>query len=54
VLEDEDLRQSLAEARSEYLGDVASGVDGHATERLLALLLETARGRAGQGPIERA
>jgi UDP-N-acetylglucosamine 2-epimerase len=54
ALEDEDLRQRLAEARRDYLGDVASGVDGRANERLLALVLETARIRAKDGPIEPA
>jgi CDP-glycerol glycerophosphotransferase (TagB/SpsB family) len=42
VLEDEATRARLLAARRRYLGDVASGVDGRATERLLRLMRETA------------
>jgi glycosyltransferase involved in cell wall biosynthesis len=46
ALEDPGTRERLAAARSAYLNDVASGVDGRATLRLLELLRATA-GRAG-------
>jgi hypothetical protein len=54
VLGDAETQRRLAEARRAYLSDAARGVDGHASERLLALVLETARGRTGKGPIEAA
>jgi len=46
ALEDGEARERLATARRAYLNDVASGVDGRATERLLELLRATA-GRVG-------
>jgi hypothetical protein len=46
VLEDAQTRERLAQARSRYLGDVAAGVDGQATARLLRLLEEMAGGGA--------
>ena len=46
ALEDAETRERLATARRAYLNDVASGVDGRATERLLELLRATA-GRVG-------
>jgi glycosyltransferase involved in cell wall biosynthesis len=46
ALEDAEARERLATARRAYLNDVASGVDGRATERLLELLRATA-GRVG-------
>lgn len=51
VLEDEATRARLATARHAYLDDVASGVDGRATERLLQLIRDTAalRAPAGEG-----
>jgi hypothetical protein len=42
ALDDAGVRQRLELARERYLNDVASGVDGRATERLLQLLRETA------------
>ena len=50
VLEDEETKRRLNNARRAYLLDVASGVDGRATERLLALLRETARLKSWTGP----
>lgn len=53
VLDDDATLSRLAAARRAYLDDVASGVDGRATERLLGLLRRTsdlgapAAGRAG-------
>jgi glycosyltransferase involved in cell wall biosynthesis len=44
VLRDPDTREQLAEARARYLSELAMGVDGRATERILALIKETARG----------
>ena len=43
VLADEETKRRLSEARQAYLLDVASGVDGRATERLLALVRDTGR-----------
>jgi UDP-N-acetylglucosamine 2-epimerase len=54
ALDDPATKQRLQEARRAYLGDVASGVDGRATERLLALLRETAGMEPPGGPIEAA
>jgi UDP-N-acetylglucosamine 2-epimerase len=45
ALEDEVVREALRAARERYLGDVASGVDGRATERILDLMQHTARKR---------
>ena len=42
VLDDPGTRQRLADGRRRYLGDVARGVDGQATARLLSLFRETA------------
>jgi CDP-glycerol glycerophosphotransferase (TagB/SpsB family) len=42
VLFDEAARAELAAARARYLSEVAHGVDGQATARLLALLRDTA------------
>ncbi|MBI3932544.1 MAG: CDP-glycerol glycerophosphotransferase family protein [Acidobacteria bacterium] len=46
LLRDPATRERLAAARARYLSHVAQGVDGRATERILALLEETAA-RAG-------
>jgi hypothetical protein len=45
VLFDEATRAELARARETYLSDVAAGVDGRATERILELLRAAAEGR---------
>jgi hypothetical protein len=42
LLDDAETQQALERARSLYLQDVAQGVDGRATERLLALVRERA------------
>jgi hypothetical protein len=44
VLFDEGTRTRLAAARQRYLGDLAHGVDGQATARIVALLRRTAMG----------
>jgi UDP-N-acetylglucosamine 2-epimerase len=44
VLFDEAARARLDEARARYLSEVAHGVDGQATARILELLRDTARG----------
>jgi hypothetical protein len=44
VLRDPEAREQLEEARQRYLSELAMGVDGRATERILALLRETAGG----------
>jgi UDP-N-acetylglucosamine 2-epimerase len=44
VLFDAAVRERLAEARARYLSEVAHGVDGQATARILELLRDTARG----------
>lgn len=54
VLEDEETKRRLLEARRDYLADVASGVDGRATERLLTLVRETARLAPRAGSTEGA
>jgi len=46
VLDDATTRERLAQARRRYLGDVASGVDGQATRRILELLRGTAKAGA--------
>jgi len=46
ALDDAQTRDRLAQARSRYLDDVAAGVDGQATARLLRLLEQLARGGA--------
>jgi hypothetical protein len=43
LLFDQETREALGSARGRYLGDVAQGVDGRATERIAALLAETAQ-----------
>lgn len=45
VLFDAGTREQLARARAGYLTDVAAGVDGRATERILALVRAAAEGR---------
>ena len=42
ALRDPDAREQLAEARGRYLSELALGVDGRATERILALVREMA------------
>jgi hypothetical protein len=42
ALFDEAARERLRAARARYVADVAMGADGRATERILALLRETA------------
>jgi hypothetical protein len=49
VLFDEATRAALATARERYLSDVAHGVDGASTERILALIRDTAH--AGHGRV---
>lgn len=49
LLFDEATRTALADARQRYLSDVAHGVDGGATDRILKLVRETAR--AGRGRV---
>jgi hypothetical protein len=49
VLFDEATRAALATARQRYLSDVAHGVDGASTERILTLIRDTAR--AGHGRV---
>jgi hypothetical protein len=49
LLFDEATRRRLGAARHRYLGDVAQGVDGGATARIVALLRETARPRGVVG-----
>jgi UDP-N-acetylglucosamine 2-epimerase len=44
LLFDPDTRDALALARAGYLSDVAAGVDGRATERILALVKAAAEG----------
>ena len=44
VLRDPDTREQLAEARAGYLSELAMGVDGRATERILALVRDMAAG----------
>jgi hypothetical protein len=51
VLGDEATRARLARGRREYLEDVASGVDGRATERVLALIRETLQLPPEGGPV---
>jgi len=43
VLRDPDTREQLADARAGYLSELAMGVDGRATERILALVRDMAR-----------
>jgi UDP-N-acetylglucosamine 2-epimerase len=45
LLFDEPTRRRLAEARARYLEDVARGVDGRATRRIVSLLRRTAAER---------
>jgi glycosyltransferase involved in cell wall biosynthesis len=45
ALDDAETRRRLDAARRAYLQDAANGVDGRATERLLAVLREAARTR---------
>jgi hypothetical protein len=42
LLEDPAIRRAVDAAREHYLSDMASGVDGGATQRILALIRETA------------
>ena len=42
VLRDPDTREELEQARQRYVSELAMGVDGHATERILALVREMA------------
>jgi glycosyltransferase involved in cell wall biosynthesis len=49
VLEDAEARRRLSEARERYLDDVARGVDGRATERILGLLRGACATPAGEG-----
>jgi CDP-Glycerol:Poly(glycerophosphate) glycerophosphotransferase len=46
MLFDPETRERLARAREFYLSDVALGVDGRATERIVGLIRSTARGSA--------
>jgi len=47
ALFDPEARRSLEAARARYLSDVACGVDGRATERILALVKELAAPASG-------
>ncbi len=49
ALDDAAVREGLRAARQRYLADVASGVDGRATERILDLMQQTAQKRAFPG-----
>jgi hypothetical protein len=50
VLFDAEIRGRLEAARRLYLSDVARGVDGRATERILALVHEMVEGTGARGP----
>lgn len=49
LLFDDEVRAGLAQARGRYISDVARGVDGAATERIVDLIQETARRPGGDG-----
>jgi hypothetical protein len=44
VLRDPDTREQLERCRERYVSELAMGIDGHATERILALIREMAGG----------
>jgi hypothetical protein len=50
ILFDPGTRGALETARRRYLSEVAAGVDGGATRRILALIADTAGARGGDRP----